>query len=143
MLSVSVTSPPTTRTAPNWQMLALSAFAVSTSIATKVPDGASSNGLAFPEGGRESTPGPLPRGVFAPAGEPRQQWFSCSFPSGFAAWVLPEARFGARQAICKWLINMVGALRFELRTSCSQSRRATRLRYAPKGRPGMIAAGIV
>jgi hypothetical protein len=28
---------------------------------------------------------------------------------------------------------MVGARRFELRTSCAQGRRATRLRYAPTG----------
>ena len=33
----------------------------------------------------------------------------------------------------KPLILLVGAPRFELGTSCSQSRRATRLRYAPIG----------
>ena len=32
------------------------------------------------------------------------------------------------------LRNVVGVERFELPTSCSQSRRATRLRYTPKGR---------
>ncbi len=34
---------------------------------------------------------------------------------------------------CKSLKTLVGARRFELRTSCSRSRRATRLRYAPNG----------
>ena len=34
--------------------------------------------------------------------------------------------------ILKWLKKLVGVERFELPTSCSQSRRATRLRYTPK-----------
>ena len=34
--------------------------------------------------------------------------------------------------ICKPLISLVGAAGFELATLCSQSRCATRLRYAPK-----------
>ena len=38
-----------------------------------------------------------------------------------------------RAAARNLLKGMVGARRFELRTSCSRSRRATRLRYAPKG----------
>ena len=39
---------------------------------------------------------------------------------------------GYRLLICNPLILLVGAVGFELTTLCSQSRCATRLRYAPK-----------
>src|SRR5690606_23379236 len=40
---------------------------------------------------------------------------------------------------CTAVMKLVGVERFELPTSCSQSRRATRLRYTPK--PCFIIAG--
>ncbi len=36
------------------------------------------------------------------------------------------------------LVKLVGVERFELPTSCSQSRRATRLRYTPTPKPTLL-----
>ena len=45
---------------------------------------------------------------------------------------LLKNKTGYRLLICNPLILLVGAVGFELTTLCSQSRCATRLRYAPK-----------
>ena len=67
-----------------------------------------------------------PRGVTLGGIEPRESWFNIVYPSS------PERLKDLADFSAKSLNHMVGAAGFELATLCSQSRCATRLRYAPK-----------